>query len=157
MNTLSQLEFPYKGNNFLNVGLLPSQEGNYFMQLEKLEYMLQTYWQKSYLHSYSELNWGIPIYNSFSVNEVFKQQLILSMHKINTIICICLLSSFTHTGNHTKIKLCHNTLKILNCLPHVLKNRGQGNKIFHSKNKYCKHLSMLCIQQMSNLFLEAIN
>jgi len=72
MNTLLQLEFPYKDNNFLNVGLLPSQEGNYFMQLEKLEYMLQTYRQKSYLHSYTELNRGIPIYNSFSVNEVFK-------------------------------------------------------------------------------------
>jgi len=48
-------------------------------------------------------------------------------------------------------------LKILNCLPHISKNRGKGNKIFHSKNKYCKLLSMLRIQQMSNLFLEAIN
>jgi hypothetical protein len=67
-----KLEVPQKENNYLNVGLLPSQEGNYFMQLEILEYLLQTYQQKSYLHSHSELNRGIPTYNSFSVNEVIK-------------------------------------------------------------------------------------
>jgi hypothetical protein len=30
-----KLEVPYKENNFLNVGLLPSQEGNYSMHLKK--------------------------------------------------------------------------------------------------------------------------
>ena len=65
---------------------------------------------------------------------------------------------FFHTyGKSHKDQAVSYALKILNCLPHILKKRGKGNKIFHSKNKYCKHLSMLWIQQMSNLFLEAIN